>query len=215
MAETQTLFLILISFGIFAIILFILDIYFLRKEIKSKEKEEDKITLLFSKKFLLDLEKMIEEEIEKSISELNRQIIEELEKVFKNEISKFSQGTERKIVEFEEMAKREIFQLTNFSTKTQDLILKELKIKSEETAKDLKEKLNQTYKITFEDLNKRIFQIEKNIEEYKKERLKEVDRKIYQMIGEVAKKIIGKTIDLSVHEELVFQTLEKAKKEIL
>lgn len=215
MTETQTLFLILISFGIFAIILFILDIYFLRKEIKSKEKEEDKITLLFSKKFLLDLEKMIEEEIKKSISELNRQIIEELEKVFKNEISKFSQGTERKIVEFEEMAKREIFQLTNFSTKTQDLILKELKIKSEETAKDLKEKLNQTYKITFEDLNKRIFQIEKNIEEYKKERLKEVDRKIYQMIGEVAKKIIGKTIDLSVHEELVFQTLEKAKKEIL
>jgi hypothetical protein len=31
----------------------------------------------------------------------------------------------------------------------------------------------------------------------------------------VAKKIIGKTIDLSTHEELVFQSLEKAKKEIL
>jgi hypothetical protein len=33
------------------------------------------------------------------------------------------------------------------------------------------------------------------------------------MIGEVAKKIIGRAIDLSTHEKLVIETLQKAKKE--
>lgn len=214
MIETQTLLIILVGFGIFFGVLFILDIYFLARQSRKKEKEEDRITLEFSKKFLLDLEQMISQEIKKTISEINKKMVEELSEVYQREVSNFSQRAERKMVDFEETTKREVSKITNISSQIQDLILKEIKRKSEELTKGLEEKLSNTYKVAFKDLDQKIFQIEKSIQEYKEERLKEMDRKIYQLVGEVSKKIIGKTIDLSTHEELVFQILEKAKKEI-
>jgi len=50
---------------------------------------------------------------------------------------------------------------------------------------------------------------------YQEQKLKELDAKIYQILGEVAKKTLGRAIDLSTHEELVMEALEKAKKENL
>jgi F0F1-type ATP synthase membrane subunit b/b' len=70
------------------------------------------------------------------------------------------------------------------------------------------------YQTAKETLNQKMAQTEQDIENYKRERLKELDKKIYQTIGEIAKEIIGKTIDLSTHEKLVIRALEKAKREI-
>jgi hypothetical protein len=215
MIETQTLIFVLIGFGIFFGSLFILDIYFLIKSSRKKEEDKNVVALEFSQKFFSELERMIAEEIKKTVSEINQRMIEELFTVYKKGISEFSQSAERKMTDFEEVTKKEVLKITNISSETQDLILKEIKKKNEELMKNLDEKINQIKKIAFQSLDQKISQAEKIIDEYKKERLKEIDRKVYQLIGEVAKKIIGKTIDLSTHEELVFQSLEKAKKEIL
>jgi len=214
MVETQTLIFILVGFGIFFGILFILDIYFLAKPSRKKEENKNVLSLKFSQNFFSELERMIAQEIKKSALELNQKMIEELLTIYKKEISKFSQSAERKLVDFEEIIKKEISKIANVSSTTQDLILKEIKKKNEELMKSLDEKINQIQKIAFQSLDQKIAQTEKIIQEYKNERLKEIDRKVYRLIGEVAKKIIGKTIDLSTHEELVFQVLEKAKKEI-
>jgi uncharacterized protein YoxC len=50
---------------------------------------------------------------------------------------------------------------------------------------------------------------------YQEEKIKELDSKIYQILSQVAKKTLGRSIDLSTHEELVMEALEKAKKENL
>jgi hypothetical protein len=215
MIETQTLIFVLIGFGIFFGSLFILDIYFLIKSSKKKEEDKNVVALEFSQKFFLELERIIAQEIKRTFSEINQRMIEELLTVYKKEVAEFSQSAERKMIGFEEVTKKEVLKIANISSETQDLILKEIKKKNEELMKNLDEKINQIQKIAFQSLDQKISQTEKIIDEYKKERLKEIDRKVYQLIGEVAKKIIGKTIDISTHEELVFQALEKAKKEIL
>jgi len=47
----------------------------------------------------------------------------------------------------------------------------------------------------------------------KRKGLEEIDRGVYRTIVDVSKKIIGKAIDISTHEKLVMDALEKAKKE--
>jgi hypothetical protein len=51
------------------------------------------------------------------------------------------------------------------------------------------------------------------LENYKREKIKEADEKIFQILADVSKKVLGKVIDVSTHEELVFRALKKAKEE--
>lgn len=53
----------------------------------------------------------------------------------------------------------------------------------------------------------------KDIEIYRQSELSMVDEKIYEILETVSKLVLGKTIELSHHEELVIESLEKAKKE--
>lgn len=54
---------------------------------------------------------------------------------------------------------------------------------------------------------------QQEIQKYKEEKLKEVDRSINKIIIQVAGEVIGKTLSLSEHEKLVFDALESAKRE--
>ena len=64
------------------------------------------------------------------------------------------------------------------------------------------------------------FLVAKNLEEvkgelaaYKTNQLKKIDSQINQMVSDVARKVIGRAIDLSAHQNLVIAALEQAKKE--
>lgn len=112
-----------------------------------------------------------------------------------------------------EKTKEEISRLQEISKETQKSLLKEGQEQANRLAQNLSYEISQIYQSIKETLNEKIKRTEKEIEDYKKEKFKEIDQKIYQMLGETAKKTIGKTIDLSTHEELVIDALEKAKKE--
>lgn len=62
-------------------------------------------------------------------------------------------------------------------------------------------------------IQEKLAQADKEIETYKQEQFKEVQEKIYRVIGEISKKTIGRSIDVSTHEELVMNALEKARKD--
>jgi len=64
-----------------------------------------------------------------------------------------------------------------------------------------------------ERISQSIVDAEKGTKDYQELKIKEIDTKIYQLIAEVAKKTLGRSIDISAHEELVMEALEKAKKE--
>jgi len=208
--DNQIFFIILIGFGVLAIILFGLDIYYLAR--KPKE-EKGVLSLKFSEKFLPELEKIINQEMKRAISEINQKVTNEAMESYKKQMATFSQEAENKMANWDEITKKEILKFSNTCSQAEDLILQEAKSKANELSKGLDEKIDRICQLVTESINQKIAQTEKNIEDYKKEKLKEIDQKIYQMIGEVAKKTIGRAIDLSTHEKLVIETLQKAKKE--
>lgn len=214
--NTQIFLIILLGFGILAImavILFGLDIYYLAKRSKKEKEEKDVISLKFSEGFLLELEKMINQETKKAISEISQKIADEVIESYKEQIAVFSQEAENKIANWDEITNNEILKFSNTCSQAEDSILQGAKKRTDELSKGLDEKIGRIYQMATKSINQKIAQTEKNIEDYKKEKLKEIDQKIYQIIEDVAKKTIGKAIDLSTHEELVLQALEKAKKE--
>jgi len=209
----QIFFIILIGFGVLAIILFGLDIYYLTKKPKERKEEKGVFSLKLSEKFLLELEKMINWEVKKAISEINQKIADEAMESYKKQIAVFSQEAESKMADWNEITKKEILKFSNTCSRAEDSILEETKNRTDELSKGLDEKIDLIYQTAKGLVNEKIGQTEKNIEDYKKEKLKEIDQKIYLILGEIAKKTLGKTVDLSTHEELVVQALEKAKKE--
>lgn len=214
--NTQIFLIISLGFGILAIlaiIFFGLDIYYLAKRSKKEKEEKDVISLKFSEGFLLELEKMINQETKKTISEISQKIADEVIESYKKQIAVFSQEAENKIANWDEITNKEILKFSNACSQAEDSILREAKKRTDELSKGLDEKIDRIYQAAKTLINQKIAQTEKNIEDYKKEKLKEIDQKIYQIIEDVAKKTIGKAIDLSTHEELVIQALEKAKKE--
>ena len=55
--------------------------------------------------------------------------------------------------------------------------------------------------------------VKDELEAYKKNQLKAIDAQINAIIAKVAREVVGKTIDISTHQQLVMQALEKAKAE--
>jgi len=79
---------------------------------------------------------------------------------------------------------------------------------------ELAQKFGGIYQSAKGTLNNKVAETEKEIDSYKRQRFEEINRKMYQLLAKVAKETIGKAIDLSDHEKLVMESLEKAKKEI-
>lgn len=66
-----------------------------------------------------------------------------------------------------------------------------------------------------EEVNKELVASQEKIKAYELQKIKELDDKVYQILGAIAKKTIGRAIDLSTHEDLVLEALKRAKKEKL
>lgn len=208
MTEFQIIVGIIGLLGGVLIVLFILDIYF-----SAKEKKKESISLGLSKEFIFELEKIIEKEIRKNASEINQKIITEIGEIYKETVSSLNQRTQKKLMDFDETFKNEIIKIFNASTQAQNYFLKEAKESVERYNKILQENINEIYRSYSKNINEKILKTEQEIENFKKEKLKEVEKKIFQLVTETTKKILGKTIDISTHEELVLEALEKAKKE--
>lgn len=54
--------------------------------------------------------------------------------------------------------------------------------------------------------------VDKEIESYRQAQFKKIDSSIHMVVASVAKEVLGRTISLSEHEDLVKRALERAKK---
>ena len=77
-----------------------------------------------------------------------------------------------------------------------------LKKETYDSQKIVQTKIEEAYKV-----------VQKEIEDYKGTQLKKVEVQIYDIIQNVSKIVLGKTLSLQEHEQLVIDALEKAKKE--
>lgn len=184
--------------------------------------EETKKNLILAReKFFQDYEKVLEEyrkffeDIKKNVErediETRSQINLYLQKVGQEiiKIQKYGLEGEEKLASFIQG------KINDFSKKIDQTIsavekslTTETKLKSEQIIKSLIEEISDFSRMLKEELKE-------EIEAYKKNKIKELDEKFYLVWNETMKKLMGKVIDISTHEELVLQALEKAKEEIL
>jgi F0F1-type ATP synthase membrane subunit b/b' len=114
----------------------------------------------------------------------------------------------------EEKLAEEIAKINQEHEEIKAFLLKEAEKEIKRAGEETFEKLSPAYEQAVKEIGNRITATNNEINNYKQNRLKEIDEKIYQQLGEIAKETLGKTIDLAAHEKLVQEAIEKAKKEI-
>ena len=128
-----------------------------------------------------------------------------------------AEGAEKDISRFRELSQSIYQELINENKKSIERVsqsfLLESKGKMDSLSARLEREASQIFKDVKIDVDEKIKEAEKIIEERKKEKIKEIENNIYRILNDVAKKTLGKTLDFSTHEELVMKALEKAKKE--
>lgn len=112
---------------------------------------------------------------------------------------------------------KELVDLKEHNIKTMDIISKDIENSTVAELKDFKEILKketfESQKIVEAKIEDAYKIAQKEIEDYKIERIKKVEGQIYDIIKIVSTLVLGKSINLDEHEQLVIDALEKAKKE--
>ncbi len=212
--DTQIFIIIFIGFSLLVLLVFGIDIYYLTKKTKKEIGEKGIQGLNLSQGFLKEIEQTIQKETEKNISEINQKISEKTIDSYQKQINIFLKESQEKLATLEESTKKGIASLHKNSTQAEKLIFDETKKIIEKLGKNMEEKTEQIYRVAIKSASQKMAETEKNIENYEKEKLKEIDQKIIQIIESTVKKTVGKMIDTSTHEKLVIEALEKSKKEI-
>jgi len=68
-------------------------------------------------------------------------------------------------------------------------------------------------KIVQEKIEKDYARVQKEVDEYKVQMINKVDEQIYKIIQEVSKLVLGKSLSLQEHEQLIIDALDQAKKD--
>lgn len=96
-------------------------------------------------------------------------------------------------------------------------ISKDIEVNTVEEIKNFKESMQKLTVLSEEEVRKKINSdyetAKREIEGYKKDELKKIDSEIYELLEKIAIDVLGKTLSLSQHEDLIEKSLEKAKKE--
>jgi hypothetical protein len=228
MAEVIPLNLFLVLFFgtlfFFVILLFVILILIFQRE---KKFNKETLFLPISPSFKEGAETMLKNELERAMREFGESFKTSLFQIislYQKEVEKMSESVSLLAPELKNSLKEktnEIFAVLEIELKKalseiakqnqqiSQIILREVKEKLDIFGKEI-EMISQETKKGF--LEKKI-EIEKMLENYKREKIKEVDEKIFQILADVSKKVLGKVIDVSTHEELVFRALKKAKEE--
>lgn len=212
------LILILVILTITLVVIVVSHVRMLNK-FHSLQKEDDRLKQHEQKKSLEILEDA-RKKAEKIISSahfadenLKKEFQEQLKTVSQNQIKAF----EKESFDFLKAYQKEL-QDSKFDTiKIVNNLSKNIEKDVVSELNDFKEVLKkETYvsqKIVEGKIEEEYGQTQKEIEDYKAERIKKVEDQIYNIIQTVAILVLGKAISLSDHETLVIDSLNKAKQE--
>ena len=179
------------------------------KDIIHASEEESKHALQISDKFKNELQERINRELETNMSkamemvqDTTKDITEEYKKYLAS-IAEQQAGTLNSTVQRQMNTLSQITASVGESAKEQiqslnGLIEKELSNVREQIGASVKEEVEQ---------------VRGEMKQYKEEKVKEIDKQIYQLVSEIAKESIGRALNTSEQQEIVLNSLEKAKAE--
>ena len=172
----------------------------LAQELVRSSVTQSQENLKISEDFKIEVEGMLREGMKQIMDEAKQILQTETNSIMAGYKSQFSSLNDE-VIETAAEAKKEI--------------IEDSRVKIDQLGKSLEETLTQIPKMIEGRVGEQLNQNEKILAEYKAQKIKEIDEGIYKIINDVARKSIAASIDISKHEELVREALEKAKKENL
>ncbi|KKU50993.1 MAG: hypothetical protein UX73_C0010G0020 [candidate division WWE3 bacterium GW2011_GWC1_47_10] len=122
-----------------------------------------------------------------------------------------AQSTSEMVGAFKDLIERQkrenVDSLTDASEELRQQVLAEV----EEFKTKLETETLKSQKIVEDKINAKYSQIETSLGVYKREKLKEIDEKVYDVLAEATKDILGKSLSVEEHRDLVVAALERAK----
>lgn len=90
---------------------------------------------------------------------------------------------------------------------------KQLDTLSTEAVDQMKQNLNSLEEVTKKKVEEAMVKVEAEIEQHKQNKLASIDTAVAEKVSALGLKLLGKSISLDDHDELVVKALEEAKKE--
>lgn len=194
-----------------------------QKKIKEIKENEEKRWQELESKAQLDYQDIIESANQKAkniILDAN-QIKEETSTNFQTSVSTLFEN-QKDILENTSLAltkkyEEQINQINKNNIQILTNIYKDIELNANSNFEKYKEVIQkQTFdaeKIAHDRIKDQYQKIENEIEEHKKQMLQKIDDDIYKILLNISKLVIGGSLDLSKHEDLIIKSLEEAKKE--
>jgi F0F1-type ATP synthase membrane subunit b/b' len=200
--------------GIFLLIISFLNIYIIFYVRKLKDKQSF-ISLKFPEEVLNQLAQDIKKETKNTVFETNKKLFNLLISFYEKEIIRFTEDWNNIMVKFKNSAEKELPEIEKIKSEIQERILKEIEKEIKKLSESISKKTEQIYQSAAQSVNEEVIQAQEYIKNYKEKKIKEINKKVYQIINDISKEIIGKSISMREHEDLVIRALENAKKELI
>ena len=156
---------------------------------------------------------ILENAREKAAKIIGNQVNDKLKTVSLNEIRDFEKAANDLLAIY----KQELEDLKSSTIKIASNITKDIESNTISELKDFKEILKkETYasqKIVEEKIEEKYSEMKKELEAYRQERLKKIEDEIYNIIQNISMLVLGRSLSVRDHEEMILEALEKAKKE--
>jgi len=219
--EPIVFFALIIDIFILSLSLGAIVIYYTRtvRKLQTLNKEKD----ITQKEILQKSDLILEEAREKALKIVSDANLfdDSTKKLFDQELKRIQEGQvntlEKLSYDLLNSYQKELTDLKDNNIKIVNNISKDIESSTVSELKDFKEILKketfESQKIVEGKIEEAYKAAQKDIEDYKIVQLKKVEGQIYEIIQNVSKIVLGKTLSLQEHEQLVMDALEKAKKE--
>lgn len=149
----------------------------------------------------------------KQIEFLQNKFKESIEQIISNNSSTIANTSNSLIKYYQDTITTLTLNYNQNSEKMMQILNEELRKKVAELSSQNLKELEESKNIVNTEIKKEIAIMQSQVDKYTKEKYKQIDEKVYEIISETAKNTVGKVINIVDHQQLVMNALDQAKKD--
>lgn len=149
----------------------------------------------------------------KQIEVLQNRFKESLEQIISKDKAMIENSTNNLVKYYQDTITTLTLNYNQNSEKMMQMLNEELRKKVAELSNLNLKELEESKNMINNEMKKEIALMHSQVEKYTKEKYKQVDEKIYEIVTETAKNTVGRVINIVDHQQLVVNALEQAKKD--
>lgn len=149
----------------------------------------------------------------KQIEFLQTKFKESLEQIISNNSTTITNTSNSLIKYYQDTITTLTLNYNQNSEKLMQVLNEELRKKVVELSSQNLKELEESKNVVNTEVKKEIAIMQAQVDKYTKEKYKQIDEKVYEIISETAKNTVGKVINIVDHQQLVMNALDQAKKD--